>query len=174
MTLLACGRLCLLASSWFRNGIVLKVPVKSAIDVQAFINSLRRDFQPRATAAAIAAVDLFAEVVLGRAVELCPQSPTNRTIESPKTGNEIKNPNYTRHSGELRRSATVEPAKNNGGALITARIGFNTDYAAAVHERLDAFHIPPTRAKFLETAMNELQPKFYDIVVNAIREELDL
>lgn len=34
-------------------------------------------------------------------------------------------------------------------------IGFNTNYAAAVHERLDLHHEPPGQAKFLESALRE-------------------
>ena len=33
---------------------------------------------------------------------------------------------------------------------ITCGLGYGTNYGIHVHERLDVFHMPPTKAKFLE------------------------
>ena len=108
--------------------------------------------------------------VIGLAQQYCPQSPSNATIVSPITGNTIQNPAYTGHSGALRDSAIVEEPTNING-LVTVVVGFNTHYAAAVHEVLDAHHMAPTQAKYLERAMKEMQPKFYDYVKAQIQKE---
>src|SRR4051794_31506474 len=78
--------------------------------------------------AAIAALDVGAEIVAGESREICP-------VSSP----DPKNPNYTGHSGFLRDSETSLPAEFGGGK-ITKVIGYNASYAAAVHEDLEAVH----------------------------------
>src|SRR4051794_9242208 len=60
-------------------------------------------------------------------------------------------------TGALKASATDEPAAISGGK-ITKVIGFNVNYAAAVHERLDVKHAQG-EAKYLYTAMKVNQPK---------------
>lgn len=50
--------------------------------------------------------------------------------------------------GDLRRSGTVEEVKDTKKEYVIA-IGFNTEYAAAVHENLNAHH-PVGKAKYLE------------------------
>jgi len=115
----------------------------NAIDVQKFIRSLKQDYQPKAREAAARAVDRFSHHVLGEAQVLCPVD-----------------------TGALKASATAtDPVDNN--ALITQEIGFNTNYAAAVHERLDVHH-PNGQAKFLETAMRANAAKFSDYVIAEI------
>ena len=63
--------------------------------------------------------------------------------------------------GTLRRSGNVGPVQVNGW-IITVALGFDTDYAAAVHERPPdvARHQPPTQWKFLEAPGKEMNPKF--------------
>ncbi len=60
-------------------------------------------------------------------------------------------------TGDLKRSAFIEVRKGASG--LSAAIGYarygRPNYAALVHERLDFRHAPPTRAKFLEGAVNE-------------------
>ena len=103
-------------------------------DISQFLAGMSA-IRDRRIAAAVRAVDQFAAHVLGDAQQLCPVD-----------------------TGALKASATSAPAKVEG-TLIEAEIGFNTDYAAAVHERLDARH-PQGQAKFLETAMRNNAPKF--------------
>lgn len=74
-------------------------------------------------------------------------------------------------TGALKASAVAEPATVNGHT-ITMVLGFNTDYAAAVHERLDLHHAAPTQAKFLETAMRTNTQKFTTYVQDAMRSAL--
>lgn len=59
-------------------------------------------------------------------------------------------------TGTLRRSGTVEGPKVSA-KNITVEIGFNTDYAAAVHENLKAKHATG-KAKFLEDPVNAAAP----------------
>ena len=70
--------------------------------------------------------------------------------------------------GALKASGSTEPARIEG-ELVTKKIGFNTDYAAAVHERLDLHHEPPGQAKFLETALRENAPKMAEFVGNEVK-----
>jgi hypothetical protein len=85
-------------------------------------------------AAARQGMDEFGEVVIGHAQQLTPVD-----------------------KGTLQGSGTTEPAESAEGGL-TKLIGFNTEYAAAVHENLEANH-KVGQAKFLEAAMTEDAPK---------------
>ena len=55
--------------------------------------------------------------------------------------------------------------KRPGAQGINVNIGFAKggvpEYAVLVHERVDVYHKPPTRAKFLAAAMNEDQANVY-------------
>jgi hypothetical protein len=52
-------------------------------------------------------------------------------------------------TGILRASGSVDVPMSEGG-IITSSLGYSTNYAVYVHENLEAFHKPPTKAKFLE------------------------
>lgn len=75
-------------------------------------------------------------------------------------------------TGALKASGTTEPAEASREGL-TKTIGFNTTYAAAVHERLDAnFNTtanPLAQAKFLETPMRERAEDVARFVANEIK-----
>jgi hypothetical protein len=73
-------------------------------------------------------------------------------------------------TGALKASGTAQPATASGD-LITLDMGFNTDYAAAVHERLESHH-DQGEAKFLENALEANTPKFTPFVSNRVREAL--
>lgn len=85
--------------------------MSGSIDVSPLLKGLE-ELKRRQLDASRVAVDQFAEHVLGDAQELCPVD-----------------------TGALKASATAEDAKQDG-SMIKATIGFNTDYAAAVHERV--------------------------------------
>lgn len=95
--------------------------------------------------------------------------------------------------GNLQKSATAEPAKWSGNVL-TKRIGFNTEYAAVVHEiwrpgqmrsvtttrvsksgksrkstRNAGNKNTQARAKFLEMAMRENADKINQMIATAIK-----
>lgn len=141
------------------------------INITDYINSLDRQYRPRARRAAVKGLQKFALFVLGQAQVLCPQSPSNQYITSPKTGAKIRNPGWTGHSGFLRSSATDTGVREDESGRISIEIGFNAQYAAAVHEKLEAFHKPPTRSKYLETAMNEEAPKMGEYLKSEIDKE---
>jgi len=89
---------------------------------------------------------IFASDVIGRAQELCPV-----------------------RTGTLQSSATTTiPVVS--AMKIFCTIGFNTDYAAAVHEILDRHH-PQGQAKFLENAMRELAPEFKGYIEDELKKE---
>jgi hypothetical protein len=95
--------------------------------------------------AAALAIDQFAEHVLGDAQKLTPVA-----------------------TGALQASGTTSPIEMDGES-ITKEIGFNTDYAAAVHENLEANHAVG-QAKFLETALRENAPKLGPFIASKLKE----
>lgn len=121
-------------------------------DVSRMLLGLRRR-RERGVAAAVKAVDQFGEHVLGQAQSLTP-------IET----------------GKLKDSAAADPAELKGNR-ITKTIGFNTDYAAAVHERLDLDHSknknPEGQAKFLEVPMKRAAPRLAEFVGERVRKAVE-
>ncbi len=85
-----------------------------------------------------------AEVVLGEAQQLCP----------------VK-------TGTLAGSATVDEAASDDRNV---QFGFNTDYAAIVHEREDVAH-EQGQAKFLQEAIQRTLPRVNDALGKRIKEE---
>lgn len=102
----------------------------------------------RAIAAARRALDVFGEMVVGNAQQLTPVD-----------------------TGALQASGTTLPAEEKGQKL-TKVVGFNTNYAAAVHERLELYH-EHGQAKFLETAVRELRPRFQPFIAAKVRAALE-
>lgn len=45
------------------------------------------------------------------------------------------------------------------GKDVDVVVGYDKDYAIYVHENLEAFHKPPTQAKFLEQPLREMRPQ---------------
>ncbi len=93
---------------------------------------------------AVQAVDEYAEKVLGDAQQLTPVD-----------------------TGALQASGTTLPIEVDGES-ITKEIAFNTDYAAAVHENLDAYH-KVGQAQYLETALSENAPKLGPFIAERIK-----
>ena len=73
-------------------------------------------------------------------------------------------------TGALKASGTAEEAKLEGDT-VEQRIGFNTDYAAIVHENLSARH-DQGEAKYLSKAMQQDAPKFGPFVGKNVKEAL--
>ena len=120
--------------------------MSASADISKFLAGLG-EAQRRVEAAALQAVDQFGEHVIGDAQQLTP----------------VK-------TGALKASGTTEPAVREGGK-ITKRIGFNTDYAAAVHERLDLHHAQG-QAKYLETAVRNNAAKMAPFVAERVKRAL--
>lgn len=76
-------------------------------------------------------------------------------------------------TGDLRNSAYLETRQM--GNKIEAEIGFGRGgkpwYAPLVHEGLDFYHEPPTRAKFLEQAINEHLAEVLPRVIAYLKKE---
>ncbi len=80
---------------------------------------------------------------------------------------------YRTAQGTLNKSAELVPVDKGilrgsryitepeiGPGRIGVSMGYATDYAAAVHERLDAAHNPPTQAKYLEAPLLQDLPEY--------------
>jgi len=107
----------------------------------------------RAVEAARQGLDIAGEHVIGQSQQLTPVD-----------------------TGALQASATTEPAEANG-TKISKRLGHNTSYAAAVHERLTSSKGNPIKhrigqAKFLETAMRRSKKKVAEFVAKRIKSAL--
>jgi len=116
------------------------------ININGFLKSLDRISKQREAVIA-RGVKKFAEDVIGRAMKLCPIGETKNLVNSGIVGDIVIS-----------------------SADISVTIGFNTEYAAAVHEILDNYH-PIGQAKFLETAMREMAPDFMDYIKDELEEE---
>lgn len=118
--------------------------MKITFDTSRFLRALTQTYKPEAQAAAARAVGVFGEAVMGKAQRLAPVD-----------------------TGTLKGSGvTDDPVIEDG--RIRSEVGFNTDYAAAVHERLDLHH-PQGQAKFLEAPMREMAPKLAGFVQDELR-----
>ncbi len=48
-------------------------------------------------------------------------------------------------------------------------VGYTANYAIFVHENLEAYHEPPTQAKYLEQPARELKPELASIIAELIK-----
>lgn len=126
--------------------------------------------------AAIQACNELGEKILADAKELCPVSPTSESSpyfigERPINSSKGQ---YIGTSGSLRDSGTATKAELIDGKIVV-EVGFDTDYAAAVHERLNANHKypgavnPNAQAKYLEVPINEMRPRAMAYIAEAMR-----
>jgi hypothetical protein len=92
-----------------------------------------QEYLQKAPAAARGAMRDAGEQIIGDAQAICPVD-----------------------KGTLQASGTVDDSNLESGNELV--IGFDTDYAAVVHERLDVHH-PQGQAKYLETAVKNDLPR---------------
>lgn len=77
-------------------------------------------------------------------------------------------------TGFLKSSATWGAVQNSAEGIFVL-VGHNAEYAAAVHERLvhhvsgKTIHHPQGQAKFLETALRDLAPKFSPYIASRVK-----
>jgi hypothetical protein len=116
-------------------------------DVTQFVKNLQAR-RKAVEGAALLSVDIFGEHVIGDAEQLTPVL-----------------------TGTLAASGTTEPATIRGNQ-ISKTMGFNTIYAAAVHENLTARHAVG-QAKYLEAAMRRNGPKFNPFMANRLKPILE-
>jgi hypothetical protein len=93
---------------------------------------------------------------------------------APKGGEDLKErsqPLAPSKTGELRESAFVETSGSGFDAVTT--VGYSADYAADVHEDLEARH-ENGEAKFLETPAREGAARTLGIVADGIKREVGL
>ena len=70
-------------------------------------------------------------------------------------------------TGRLRASAYTKPPQRGGGAASVA-VGYGTDYALAVHERMDVHH-PVGQSKYLSTAVDRRAAGFSERLAERVR-----
>jgi len=73
--------------------------------------------------------------------------------------------------GDLRKSKYSDPPQVNG-STVENTFGYDVPYALPVHERMDVYHKPPTRAKFMEITLNANRDKYEAIVNKFVNEAL--
>lgn len=73
-------------------------------------------------------------------------------------------------TGALRASGQV--AVEGKLLATTAYVFYGTSYATYVHEDLEAFHEPPTQAKYLEQPAREHNERLKQIIADECRREL--
>lgn len=85
-----------------------------------------------------------------------------------------KSQRYTpKDTGDLVRSGYLETKRTARGAMV--EIGYGKGgapfYAVYVHERTDLVHKSPTRAKFLQSALEEDEKTIQDRIVKGFKEK---
>jgi hypothetical protein len=77
-------------------------------------------------------------------------------------------------TGALRDSGYITVDQEGLGGVISAEIGFAKggipDYAIYVHEDMTKHHEPPTQAKFLQTAVDEVLPNIEDQILRKYKQ----
>lgn len=78
-------------------------------------------------------------------------------------------------TGALKLSGELEAEQTRWGATAVIRYGADGDpkYTIFVHEMVEYQHAPPTRAKFLEAAMNEHIDEVPQLVREYLKKEFD-
>lgn len=94
------------------------------------------------------------------------------TPQVPKSRGVTKGGRRGQGPGHLRRSQKIERPKTVGG-VTSVDVGFNTDYAAAVHEmpRTTHWSTPGTGPKFLESKLIKNKDKYAKNVADNIKRE---
>lgn len=114
--------------------------------------------QQKALEAASKAMDVFAEHVVGDAQQMTPVE-TGALKGSGIRGRSAK---------QVAADVPIEVSDTN----IEKTIGFNTSYAAAVHESVTARHPKGGQAKFLEAAIRNNAPKLENFVGQRVQKAL--
>lgn len=129
-----------------------------------------------------AAIDAFAEIIMAESLEQCPietgtlrrsaRVASTTPVAAPKGGFMIRNA-----KGQFAGKA------NFGGNEITTILGYGfgseinpktrkpaSEYAVPVHEIIEAYHEPPTKAKFLEDPVYEHAAMMEPFLAGAMRD----
>lgn len=68
-------------------------------------------------------------------------------------------------SGRLRASGRVHKPVQDMKGNVSMDLSYGTNYAVYVHENLEAYHKPPTKAKFLEDPVREELPHMVENII---------
>ena len=81
-------------------------------------------------------------------------------------------------TGALKNSSYLEVMQQGTGGTISAEIGYGRGgvphYTIFVHEDMEKFHVPPTQAKFLERAIDEILPNIQDQILRKYKQGIKL
>ncbi len=123
-----------------------KSPI-AVVGVPAVISRLKR-LKDLGEIAAEDAVNGSAEILLREANKICPID-----------------------TGDLRESGTI--LKDGDGFNATAAVVYEAPYAVYVHENLEAFHQPPTQAKWLEETWRRYRRDIGQYIQRTVRSVLN-
>lgn len=77
-------------------------------------------------------------------------------------------------TGALKNSSYLEVMQQGSGGTISAEIGYGRGgvphYTIFVHEDMEKFHVPPTQAKFLERAVDEILPNIEEQILRKYKQ----
>jgi hypothetical protein len=65
--------------------------------------------------------------------------------------------------------ASLKSRSLKGRKEMKLQVGYEAPYAVYVHENLEAYHKPPTRAKYLESPARRLRKKMTEIVLRSVK-----
>lgn len=73
--------------------------------------------------------------------------------------------------GPLKASGRIELSRDENGLMVAKVVygGETAPYALWVHENLEAYHAPPTQAKYLERAVAAARPNRKEILKRAFQ-----
>jgi hypothetical protein len=118
-------------------------------DINEFLSSLNTA-DAAIRQAAFGALAKFAHHVIGQAQQLAPEGGGIYSPRDPEPG-------------RLRDSAKVEVEADQ------VLGGFDTEYAAVQHERLDFRHVAPGQAKYLEVPLRANEDRLGQFIVDEVR-----
>lgn len=103
-------------------------------------------------------------LIIRDAILETPQVPKSRGVT--KGGRRGQGPGHLRRSQKIERPKTV-------GKITSVEVGFNTDYAAAVHEmpKTTQWSTPGTGPKYLESKLIKNKDKYAKNVADNIKRE---
>jgi len=140
--------------------------MSASTDISSFLAGLSEAERIIADQAVPEAVNKFSRHLIGVAADLAPVNK-GYMVKGPPPARKFAK---TAQPGFLKNSATVEPPVGTGDKVEQVS-GFNAEYAAVQHERLDYTH-EQGQAKYLETAVIAEKDKFPEFIQDEINRKL--
>jgi hypothetical protein len=122
----------------------------------------------------LAGVERNLELFLGAIKGLTPQvllEILDPVLEQSRTYCPVK-------TGTLRNSGYLEVMQEGTGGVISAEVGYGRggfpSYTIFVHEDMEKYHVPPTQAKFLQRAIDEILPNIEEQILRKYKQGIKL